>query len=307
MTREQSNPNMATAFVPGHVTGFFVIQDDASDPLHCGSMGAGFSVESGIRTTVHLLDSTASRVSIKYNGEPISGVVSKEVVSSMLADKGVEHDVKVTHESPLVIGAGFGASGAGALGTAIAVQKILFESEDIISAGKYAHVAEVKHHTGLGDVIAQTAGGFEIRTKPGAPGIGQTRSIPYRERTHVVLAGSSGLETEKILTDSNHRERINATGQRLVKQIISDPTVDRFVSCSQQFSDAVGLVTSRVQAALSDLKSAGLDRSGMVMLGDSVFCLCEQNWRTARRILEEHWTDEHIIVTSISSHGGRLE
>jgi pantoate kinase len=307
LTQGQSNPNMASAFVPGHVTGFFSIHDDASDPLHCGSLGAGFSVESGILTTVSILESTDSRVCVKYNGKKISGIVSKEVVNSMLADEGGKYGVNVTHQSPLPVGAGFGASGAGALGTAIALQKILSGSEEPTWAARYAHIAEVRHHTGLGDIIAQTVGGFEIRTKPGAPGIGQTTSITYPEDIHVLLAGSPGLQTEKILTDSRHRKRINAIGQRLVEKIMSDPTVNTFVSCSEQFSNAIGLATPRVKAALSELKAEGFEWIGMVMLGDSVFCICKQDWKLARRILRRHWKDEKIIVTSIASQGGSLQ
>lgn len=307
LTRGQSNPNMASAFVPGHVTGFFTIHDDASDPLQCGSLGAGFSVESGTLTTVSILKSTDSRVRVKYNGKTISGIVSKEVVMSMLADKGVKYRVNVTHQSPLAVGAGFGASGAGALGTAMALQKILFGSEERISAARYAHMAEVRNHTGLGDVIAQTVGGFEIRTKPGAPGIGQTAPIGYPEDMHVLLAGSPGLETEKILTDSTHRKKINAIGQRLVEEVMSNPTVDVFVSCSERFSDAIGLATPRVKSALSDLKAQGFAWSGMVMLGDSIFCLCKGNWKAARHILRQYWKKEEIVVTSISAEGGNLQ
>jgi len=42
---------------------------------------------------------------------------------------------------------------------------------------KIAHNAEVNCKTGLGDVLASFHGGFEVRVKPGAPGIGTVEKI----------------------------------------------------------------------------------------------------------------------------------
>ena len=111
----------------------------------------------------------------------------------------------VTHKSSLPSGVGFGASGAGALGTALALGHLLDSSMSETTAATYAHCAEVENYTGLGDVIAQTLGGIEIRKHPGAPGVGKVLNIPMDESQTVVLAGAPGLKTRDVLTNIENR------------------------------------------------------------------------------------------------------
>ena len=51
---------MATAFCPAHITGFFKAELDKEDSKQLGSLGAGFSIQKGVKTTVTLtIDDTA--------------------------------------------------------------------------------------------------------------------------------------------------------------------------------------------------------------------------------------------------------
>ena len=43
---------MATAFCPAHITGFFKAELDKEDSKQLGSLGAGFSIQKGVKTTV---------------------------------------------------------------------------------------------------------------------------------------------------------------------------------------------------------------------------------------------------------------
>jgi hypothetical protein len=62
-----------------------------------------------------------------------------------------------------------------------------------------------------------------------------------------------------------------------------------------------------VENALNELERAGLVDSSMVMLGDSVFCLCEENDSfVAQRILSKYWEPEEVSVNRIAPEGGRL-
>ena len=42
---------MASAFCPAHITGFFKAELEGKDPNYLGSLGAGFSIQKGVKTT----------------------------------------------------------------------------------------------------------------------------------------------------------------------------------------------------------------------------------------------------------------
>ncbi len=302
---------VAKAFAPGHITGLFKIVDEFSDPLLCGSIGAGFSVDIGTLTTIHLLKNGDGLIEVYYNGEVLDAPVSRTVVEKILADHSVQDvvDVRVEHHSSLTIGAGYGASSAGALSAALAMAAIFDGPEtDRIHAAQYAHYAEVVNHTGLGDVIGATFGGLEIRIRHGAPGIGEIMRLDYPSNLRVVLAGSTGIWTKDILLDPVKRRRINEIGDSLIKWLIESPSLDTFISASKRFANATGLMTERVKSALMALERRGLQRSSMVMLGDSVFCFCSSSSEesTAREILSKYWNSSEIISTRIADQGGRI-
>jgi len=300
-------PLAAQAFVPGHITGVFRIFDDRETPLQCGSIGAGFSVEIGTLTTVSAKENESLEITTIYNDEQIDATVTKTVVQRMIEKYERQFKVQVIHKSSLPSGAGFGASGAGALGTALALGRILDPSLPSTKAAQFAHQAEIENRSGLGDVLAQTVGGIEIRVVPGGPGVGKVQNISSSENQIVVLAGATGLQTRNVLTNPESRERINAAGDKLVNRIIESPSIETFVSCSREFTNAIGLATERVKSALQDLDASGLNLSSMVMLGDSVFCFCnEDQSETAVDVLTKYWTPSQVQVTSISEKGGRL-
>ena len=300
-------PMTAQAFVPGHITGVFRIFDEKKDPIECGSTGAGFSVEIGTLTTVSAIENESLEITTIYNDEHIDANVTKAVVRRLVENYERQFKVIVTHKSSLPSGVGFGASGAGALGTALALGHLLDSSLSETTAATYAHCAEVENHTGLGDVIAQTLGGIEICTHPGAPGVGKVVNIPKNESQTVVLAGAPGLKTRDVLTNPENRARINTVGDDLVSRIIDNPSIETFISCSREFTDSIGLSTERVKTSLRNLDDAGLNQSSMVMLGDSVFCFCDDHRsKNAVEILRKYWDTSQIQVTSISEKGGRL-
>jgi len=300
-------PLAAQAFVPGHITGVFRIFDDRETPLQCGSIGAGFSVDIGTLTTVSAEDNETLEITTIYNDEQVDATVTKTVVHRMIEKYERQFKVQIIHKSSLPSGAGFGASGAGALGTALALGRILDPSLSSTKAAEFAHQAEIENRSGLGDVLAQTVGGIEIRVFPGGPGVGKVQTIPSSENQIVVLAGAPGLQTRNVLTNPISRERINAVGDRLVERIIESPSIETFVSCSREFTNAIGLATDRVKESLLDLEDSGLDLSSMVMLGDSVFCFCnEDQTESAVNILSKYWMQSEVQVTRVSKLGGRL-
>ena len=307
MNNRKSAPRTASAFVPGHITGFFRIHDDAPSPLLCGSRGAGFSVEIGTFTTVSVTENESLEITTIYNDEEIDAQVTSMVIQRMVEDYEMKFKVNVTHKSSLPSGAGFGASGAGALGTALALGHLLNSSMDYDKAASYAHEAEVVNHTGLGDVLAQTKAGLEIRIRPGGPGIGEILRIEHKNPQCVVLAGAPGLKTHDVLTNPENRQRINSVGDQLIERMISNPDLGTFISCSRIFTESVGLATKRVLQAIHELDDSGFTQSSMVMLGDSVFCFCDDSDSgSVIDILDRYWGTTQVVVTSISDKGGRL-
>ncbi len=307
LTTQRDAIQTAKAFVPGHVTGIFRIFDGYDDPLRCGSMGAGFSVTIGTVTSVSVVDHPSLEITTDYNKQRIDAIVTKTVIQRLTEEYERTLKVHVEHDSSLISGAGFGASGAGALGTALALGHLLDKDIEYEKAAGFAHIAEIVNHTGLGDVLSQTVGGVEVRVQAGGPGVGKIENIAYQDSLRAVIAGAPGLTTSEVLTNPTIRERINTIGDRLITNVINDPTIQTFAECSREFSEEIGLKTSRVEQALTDLEKAGLVNSSMVMLGNSVFCLCDENESgVAQGILSKYWDISEVSVTEIASEGGRL-
>ena len=70
----------ATAFSPGHITGFFTIRDTPDSVLHKGSLGAGVSLTRGVRTHLKAVPASSTKVNVLFNGKPAAGAVVSERV-----------------------------------------------------------------------------------------------------------------------------------------------------------------------------------------------------------------------------------
>ena len=161
----------ASAFAPGHLTGFFQICDEAEDPLLRGSRGAGFSIDMGVHTKVRVEPSKNEIISVVMNGRATGEAVASENVIRRMLDMAEEPQrVEVTHEIETPIGSGFGSSGGGAITIALAMNDALRLGLSYVDASRVAHLAEIECKTGLGTVFAATQGGFGVLHKPGAPG-----------------------------------------------------------------------------------------------------------------------------------------
>ncbi|WP_411968017.1 pantoate kinase [Haloferax sp. YSSS75] len=247
----------ATAFVPGHITGFFSAHPD-DDPAVAGSRGAGVTLSHGVTVTVE----PASESTVTLDGE----AVEMEPVASVLQSLGVTAAVEAESELPL--GAGFGVSGAMALGTALASNAVFSCGRSENELVTVAHEAEVRAGTGLGDVVAQARGGMPIRIDPGAPRHGYIDGIPARPRIEYVTFG--GLSTADII--GGDTSTLTAAGETALDALAEEPTVDRFLSESRQFARDADLLTDRVETAIADVRDAGGD-AAMAMLGETVFAV----------------------------------
>jgi pantoate kinase len=249
--------DVAQAFVPGHVTGFFTV-DRADDPTVAGSRGAGVALADGVTVTVRETADPA----VWLDGESVEIEAVSRVRSALAAD------VAVRGETDLPVGAGFGVSGAMALGTAIATNALLDRALSERELVTIAHGAEVQAGTGLGDVVAQARGGMPIRLEPGGPHENEMDGIPARPRIEVLCLGE--LPTDEVLADAG--DRLTDAGEAALSRLVARPTAGEFMRASRQFSRESGLLTDAVRDVVESVTDAG-GEAAMAMLGETVFAL----------------------------------
>ncbi len=251
----------ARAFAPAHISGIFII-DIKKDPIHSGSMGAGISLENGAVTTVRYAKETA----IKINGDVCEASTTLSAIR-LLTKKPVL--VETTLSVP--IGAGFGASAAGALSTALAVNKALSLNMTFNDLAKAAHIAEVKNRTGLGDVAGMICGGIDIKKHAGIPPIGNIDRIPCSDEI-ISWVCFGEISTKSVLSDDIKKKSINKVGRIRLKELLKKPTIDNFFMQSSTFAKEIDLMSQQVRDAIEAVEAAG-GLASQAMLGDTVFAL----------------------------------
>ncbi|OYR58986.1 pantoate kinase [Halorubrum halodurans] len=283
------NGKRATAFVPGHVTAFFSAHP-AADPAVAGSRGAGLTLSDGVDVTVETIDDPEALAAgdasatadasapITLDGEPASIGAVADVLAAL------DVCARVDVETDLPLGAGFGVSGAAALGTALAANAVADRGRSENELVRIAHEAEVERGTGLGDVVAQARGGVPIRLEPGAPGHGALDGIPAHARIEYVTFGE--LSTEAVLAGDT--AALTAAGERALSRLRADPRLPTLMDASREFAARADLLVPEVAEAIEAVDRAsdpdgdgtagdGSEGDGgsaaMAMLGRTVFAL----------------------------------
>ncbi len=249
------------AFAPAHISGIFVI-DLKKDPALSGSIGAGICIEDGAVTKV----SPAKETTVKINGAVIDAPTTLTAIK-LLTSKPVL--VETTLNVP--VGAGFGASGAGALSAALALNEALSLNLTLKELAKAAHVAEVTNRTGLGDVTGQTFGGIVIRKKAGAPFTVDIDKLPCRSET-ISWVSFGGISTKSVLSDDLKKKSINKAGRLRLKELLKKPTLHNFFRQSCAFAKEIELMSPRVKDAIEAVEAAG-GLASQAMLGNTVFAI----------------------------------
>ena len=284
-----------SAFVPGHITGFFEIVDH-EDSIKAGSRGAGIVLDKGVYTTVKAKEGHGTSVTL--NGEACECPVSKAVIKDILSFADTKYEVEVIHGLEVPQGQGFGASGAGAFGAALAANDALGLNLTMNQCGEIAHRAEVLNRTGLGDVIAQSTGGLVIRKKPGAPGTGVTDRI-HSDESLVVFTVGHEIKTKSVLLDNEKKEKINKIGRVCLKELLKSPNPGNFLALSRKFARETELVEKDVYLALETLEDKGITAS-VSMLGNSVFTLSDEPEKVSE------YLDYLYIIADIDYSGARV-
>jgi pantoate kinase len=250
----------ARAFVPGHVTGLFSVHPD-DDPVVAGSRGAGLALSEGVTVPADPVAGPDDR-EVRLNGERVGMAAVTGVLDRL------DVDARVVADTDLPVSAGFGVSGACALGTALAVDAATdggHTERELVAA---AHAGEVAAGTGLGDVVGQARGGVPIRLEPGAPPAGYLDGLPARPAVEYVTFG--GLDTAAVI--GGDTDALTRAGEDALAALRESPTVETFLGASRRFARRADLLTDEVEAAIEDVRAVG-GEAAMAMLGQSVFAL----------------------------------
>ncbi len=314
------------AYAPGHITGIFFIDDLDRDPLKRGSLGAGFSIDAGATTRISSALSGAGAVPdsktesytpvFRLNGETAELDVSSAVVSHFtesLPDLP-QKQLLISHKIDLPQGSGFGTSGAGALSLALALNRWYGSPYSCEEAAQFAHRAEVECKTGLGTVIGEYFGGFEVRTHTGAPGIGKIMQIPFQNDLRAVFAVYGPYSTNSALSDPKVRDRINLNGKTALDGLQRDPSVSNFLRYSRQFAEGTGLITPW-SAELLEVLDAHKVTGSMLMFGEGIFTLAPSDKATeieaelrayCARKKDSKLRDTLVFSAGINKSGGTI-
>lgn len=207
--------------IPLHVSGIWV-PFYSSNPLETGSIGAG------INLTIYA-ESNVVRGLCKIAINNIE--VFPESAIELCNELGVNITSNVI--SPFRLGSGFGLSAAVFITHSLG--SYLTAGKPSIQALQRAHMFEVLNLTGLGDVIAEYQGGFTIRVKPGAPGIGYAYRVIPREHINLIVAELGSYED----TSSMLRRMSNTLieqGKASLRRIIETEDLKTYFDLSREFT-----------------------------------------------------------------------
>lgn len=250
--------SVVRAFAPANVSCIFKIYSD-KNPRWAGSYGVGFTVNEGVIVNVQ----KALTTKIFFNDTSVRLPTVKTVLDIL----GVG-PINVRLQSPLPLGCGFGLSGASALATAYAVDKLFTLHKAKKELAIVAHTAEVENKTGLGDVVNQYYGGFFLKLRPSSYFV--VKRLPIRN-IPVYCHYFSKISTRTVLSDKSRMKRINEAATRVLAKAQKGKSFTEIVTIAKEFAVASGLLQHRktIQTIASIEKKGG--HASMIMLGNALF------------------------------------
>ena len=304
----------AKAFSPAGISSFFEICDTrkdgkpVSEPTLIGARGGGFVIEKGVLTQVQLSEAKQNGTRVFINGKLAPEAETTRTVVRSLGEKvGRSYAITIRHKVETPIGAGFGSSAAGALGTALALSKALQLHLTYNELGKIAHTAEIKCRTGLGTVGPIMLGGCALTVEPGAPGIAAIDRIPT-STNHVIVAGIYGpIPTKTVLSSPQKRLAVNKWGGIALENILADPSLENFLACCLDFAEKTGFMTNRLRKLVKLAKEAGAIGAAQNMVGEAVHALTTlENADNVVQAFKQVLPEEKVLVAKIDVQGARL-
>lgn len=284
----------AISFAPGHISGFFEPIYRGHNADRSGSRGSGINVSLGAFSDITVESSVKQNIDIHINNKISRAPVTKLAIKRLIEDTPIT--ITVNTKLDLPVGQGFGMSSAGALSATTALAKLLKIPKE--RAIKTSHYAEVQLGTGLGDVIASSFGGIEIRREAGLPPWGMIEHIPGKYEVVLCVIGEK-IDTKKILSDSTKINEISSYGRYCTKKILENPSIENLFSLSQMFALKTGLADKRILKAIKSANHHGM--ASMCMLGNSVFAIGDTNM-----LCETLSVFGEIYVCTVDKYGAQV-
>jgi pantoate kinase len=268
-------------YVPSGVSSFFEICDsnpDGSkikDALKIGARGGGFKIKKGT-VTIASANNSAQSDTVVINGRPVSKARVTSKVLELMRTKFGFGAVRIEHRVEPPIGAGFGTSGAGALGTAISVSDLFDLNLTLAQASAFAHIAEVESQTGLGTVIsiASGCGAIGLVTEPGCFSVGRVDALLEDANDFTLICVYFGpVEKATVINNAKKREMVNKYGKNTLKAVLRERTAESLLTHSRLFAENTGLASKKLLELTDKTKQLGAVGSTQNMIGNAVHCL----------------------------------
>jgi len=316
------------------VTGFFNIRDEADEFYKKGSRGSGFNTVAGALSTgaisndrnemeqgykkiganfflrLSVDDVVVQQDELNVSREMNAYYFDRMDSSVMNENKQVkDYFIRLDTHFELPLSQGFGMSGAGLLSQILVLNELLGSPHTRDECIRTAHMHEVSGRTGLGDIAAQSVGGFTIRSREGVPPFGIVRSSPLTNRVILAVLGK-GIRTKNVLTSPESRRRVNESGGLMVNRLLDDPTIYRMVDLSVEFARKSNLMSDDMDEICSRINDRISPGASMCMLGNSIFVIFPEEipkgdpqYDEVRNMLEKRG---EIFETSICPEGAKL-
>lgn len=225
----------------------------------------GFTVNEGVTVEA----SQARKTEILFNKKKILFPTVQYVIGALT--KGA---VKISIFSPLPLGYGYGLSGASALATAYALNKLFGLNKTKKDLAIIAHIADVVNRTGLGGVTNQYFGGFFVKLRPSSYFI--VRKIPL-DKTPIYCRYFTKVSTKSVLTTVSLHEKINAASDvalKNVRNLLRSNTAVSFseiIAIAKEFAEKSDLLADKKTITLIKQIEKNGGHASMNMLGNAVF------------------------------------
>ncbi|OLS19406.1 MAG: Pantoate kinase [Candidatus Heimdallarchaeota archaeon LC_3] len=268
----------STYWVAGHITGLFEIHIKSNNILQQGSRGAGFCINRGVKTSVRKEEKN-DNLKIFFNDleiHPSEAIVTKKIIEKIVPSSIID-ELTIHHDFEIPIGSGYGASAAGAVGLAFALNNIMKNPLTEENLWSVAHESEIECGSGLGDISGLYQGGTEIRISSGAPGIGETTSFKSLDTSDNLITINLGkLSTVDIIFSKEKQNVISKTGKKFLDSLSSDSSFEKFIELSNKFTLEVKLYSNHLINLIDNLSKLSI-KSAQIMLGEGLFFIIPKN------------------------------
>ena len=285
MPRTSNAKTSHAIYVPAAVSSFFEICDrnpDGSaieDALRIGSRGGGFVIKKGSITKASIVKSVKTD-SIAINLRETTEARTTKSTIDLMRHKFGFGPVKISHKIEPPIGTGFGTSGSGALGAAIAISDLFHLNLSLAQVSAFAHKAEIESVTGLGTVIslASGSGAIGLVTEPGSYSFGMVDSILLDYSEFVLVCACFGpIEKSSVLLQEWKRQKVNEFGRATLDALLKDPTPTNLLKYSRVFAERTGIASKELLALSDKAVELGALGASQNMIGNAVHCLIKRH------------------------------